>query len=71
MNQISPDVNVDELTAQEIETQKRRVQFLSQELWECSEYPNRINVLIMLNAAVSDLLLLETNQQARKEGSSL
>jgi hypothetical protein len=63
--QINSDTNVDELTAQEIETLKVRVQCLSQELWTCQEYPDRINVLIMLSAAVSELLLLETNQQAR------
>jgi hypothetical protein len=60
-------MNTDELTAKEIETLKVRVHCLSQELWECQEYPNRINTLIMLSAATSELLLLETNLQARKE----
>ncbi len=59
--------NVDELTAKEIEKAKVRVHCLAQEIWTCTEYPNRINILIMLSAAVSELLLLESNQQARRE----
>ncbi|HAJ59549.1 MAG TPA: hypothetical protein DCP31_09980 [Cyanobacteria bacterium UBA8543] len=64
-------MNIDELTAKEIETLKVRVHCLSQELWESKEYPNRINTLIMLTAAASELLLLETNQNARREGLKL
>lgn len=61
------NVNVDDLTANEIETQKVRVYNLSQELWGCNDYPKRLNLLIQLNAATADLLLLETNRQARKD----
>ncbi len=65
MNSIPQSTNVDTLTDSEIETLKIRVHCLSQELWGCNEYPKRLNVLIQLNAATADLLLLETNQQAR------
>jgi hypothetical protein len=58
--------NVDDFTDNEIETQKVRVHSLSQELWGCNDYPKRLNLLIQLNAATADLLLLETNSQARK-----
>lgn len=57
--------NVDTLTDNEIEAQKIRVHTLSQELWGCNDYPKRLNLLVMLNAATADLLLLETNRQAR------
>jgi hypothetical protein len=62
---IPQPTNVDTLTDSEIETQKIRVHHLSQELWGCTNYPQRLNLLVMLNAATADLLLLETNRQAR------
>lgn len=65
MNSIPQNTNVDNLTDNEIERQKIRVHNLSQELWSCTDYPKRLNLLIMLNAATADLLLLETNRQAR------
>lgn len=65
MNSIPPNTNVDALTDNEIETLKIRVHNLSQELWTCTDDVKRLNLLIMLNAATADLLLLETNRQAR------
>ncbi len=59
-------VNVNDWTESEIETQKIRVHSLSQELWTCNDSVKRLNLLIMLNAATADLLLLETNREARK-----
>lgn len=66
MNSIPQTTNIDTFTDNEIETQKIRVHHLSQELWNCTDTPKRLNLLVMLNAATADLLLLETNRQARK-----
>jgi hypothetical protein len=66
MNSIPQNTNVDDLTDSEIETLKVRVHHLSQELWGCTDNVKRLNLLVMLNAATADLLLLETNRQARK-----
>jgi hypothetical protein len=68
MNPITPITNASELTNSEIETLKFRVHCLSQELWGCTDYPKRLNLLILLNAATADLLLLETNRQSRNRG---
>lgn len=68
MNFIPQHTNVDILTDNEIETQKIRVHHLSQELWTCTDSPKRLNLLVMLNAATADLLLLETNRQAHNGG---
>lgn len=65
MNSIPQPTNVDALTNSEIETLKIRVHYLAQELWECKDSPQRLNLLVLLNAATADLLLLETNRQAR------
>lgn len=66
MNQNSQTKNADDLIAQEIELYKSRVYFLNKELENCGIYPNRINLLIQLSAAVTALLMLESNQQASK-----
>lgn len=66
MNSIPQSTNVDTFTDNEIETLNFRIHNLSQELWGCTDYPKRLNLLVMLNAATADLLLLETNRQARK-----
>lgn len=66
MNSIPQNTNVDALTDNEIETLKIRIHNLSQELWTCTDTVPRLNLLVMLNAATADLLLLETNRQARR-----
>ena len=65
MNSTPQHPNVNELTDNEIEAQKVRVYNLGQELWNCTDNIKRQNLLIQLNAATADLLLLETNRQAR------
>lgn len=65
MTSLPQPPNVNDLTNNEIETQKVRVFNLGQELWTCTDSVKRLNLLIQLNAATADLLLLETNRQAR------
>ena len=65
MNSIPQHINVDTFTLDEIEAQKIRVHQLAQKLWNCTDTVPRLNLLVMLNAATADLLLLETNRQAR------
>lgn len=59
--------DIREIEQREINTYRMRVHFLSQELWETSQQPNRINIMIQLADAVTSLLHLENNALARSE----
>ena len=56
-----------EIEEREINTYRMRVHFLSQQLWETTQQPNRINIMIQLADAVTSLLHLENNALARSE----
>jgi hypothetical protein len=59
--------DIREIEQREINTYRIRVHFLSQELWEKTQQPNRINIMIQLADAVTSLLHLENNALARSE----
>ncbi len=59
--------DIREIEEREINTYRVRVHCLSQELWEKSQQPNRINIMIQLADAVTSLLHLENNALARSE----
>ena len=59
--------DITEVEQREINTNRIRVHCLSQELWETTQQPNRINIMIQLADAVTSLLHLESNALARIE----
>ncbi len=59
--------DIREIEEREINTYRVRVHCLSQELWETTQQPNRINIMIQLANAVTSLLHLENNVFARSE----
>jgi hypothetical protein len=59
--------DIREIQEREINTYRIRVHCLSQELWETTQQPNRINIMIQLADAVTSLLHLENNAFGRSE----
>lgn len=59
--------DIREIQEREINTYRIRVHCLSQELWETTQQPNRINIMIQLADAVTSLLHLENNALARSK----
>lgn len=59
--------DIREIQQREINTNRLSVNCLSQEFWEITQQPDRINVMIQLADAVTSLLHLESNVFGRSE----